>query len=251
MSGQQSHRRTIYRPHRRSRHGKSLQKNKRSSPKIHPSNRSIHPNRLPRFYRSRLFRKYLQSHWSASRSRLAAANRPHLSNHHRRKLYQWSSHPPSARSRSQTPRRGNVPDVVFLFVQEIQSRSALQKYNRKRPYRKPRQSVHEKPRRRTHSEKCSKRATTARPEQPPQPRKSWRSRCKGGQGAGKRACQFRRRHGAFYRIFHRHCRGCVPCIAAGDSVCRRAAGRRHRSTRNGYCGNSGRVSCRARAIAER
>ena len=58
-NAQQMHRRMIYRPRRRRRHGKPLQKSKRSSLKIHPSNPSIHPNRLPRFYRSRLFRKYL------------------------------------------------------------------------------------------------------------------------------------------------------------------------------------------------
>lgn len=52
VSGQQSHRRTICRPRRRSRHGKPLWKNKRSSPEIHPSNPSIHPNRLPQFHRS-------------------------------------------------------------------------------------------------------------------------------------------------------------------------------------------------------
>lgn len=173
MSGQRSHRHMIYRPRRRCRHGNPLWKTNRSSPKAHPSNRSIHPKRLPPFHRSRLFRKRPRSRRSARRSRLAA-NRPHLSSHqHQRTPHQWSSCPPSARSRSQTPRRGNAPDVVFLFVQEIQSRSALQKYNRKRPYRKPRQSVHEKQRRRMHSESCLKKATTGLPEQPPQPRKSW------------------------------------------------------------------------------
>ena len=145
MSGQRSHRHMIYHPRRRCRHGNPLWKTNRSSPKAHPSNRSIHPKRLPPFHRSRLFRKPTQLRWSVRRSRLVAANRPHLSSRqHRHKLPQRNSRPPSVENRNQTPRRGNVPDVVFLFVQEIQSRSALQKYNRKRPYRKLRQNVHGK-----------------------------------------------------------------------------------------------------------
>ena len=173
MNGQQLHRRTIYHPRRKSRHGKPLQKNKRSSLKIHPSNPSIHPNRLPQFHRSCPYRMHLRLRRSVSRSRLAA-NRPHLtSRRHQRKLHRWSSRPPSVKNRNQTPHREKNSGAAFPFGQEIQSRSALQKYNQKRPYREPRQSVHEKQRRRMHSEKCLKRATTARPEQPPQPRKSW------------------------------------------------------------------------------
>lgn len=98
MSGQRSHRHMIYRPRRRCWHGNPLWKTNRSSPKAHPSNRSIHPNRLPQFCRSRLFRKRPRSRRSASRSRLAAANRPHLSSHHRRNLCQWSS-PPAIREK--------------------------------------------------------------------------------------------------------------------------------------------------------
>ena len=173
MSGQRSHRRTICRPRRRSRHGKPLWKNKRSSLKIHPSNPSIHPNRLTQFCRSRLFRKHPQLRQSVSRSRLAA-NRPHLSSHqHQRTPHQWSSCPPSARSRSQTPHREKNPGAAFLFGQEIQSKSRLQRRSQKHLYQKLIQSVRGKRQRRTHSGKCSKRVTTARPEQPPQPRKSW------------------------------------------------------------------------------
>ena len=172
MSGQQSHRRAICRPRRRSRHGKPLWKNKRSSLKIHPSNPSIHPNRLTQFCRSCLFRKHPQLRQSVSRSRLAA-NRPHLSNHHRRKLYQRSSRPPSVKSRNQTPHREKNPGATFLFGQEIQSKSRLQRRSQKRLYQKLIQSVRGKQLHRMHSEKCLKRATTARQEQPPQPRKSW------------------------------------------------------------------------------
>ncbi len=173
MSGQQSHRHMIYRPRRRRRHGKPLWKTNRSSLKIHPSNPSIHPNRLPLFCRSRLFRKHPQLRRSASRSRLAAANRPHLSSHqHQHTPHQWSSCPPSEKSRSQTPRRGNGPSAASIFGQGKQRKSAHQRQRRKRLYQKLLQSAHEKQQRRTHSGKCSKRATTGLPEQPPQPRKS-------------------------------------------------------------------------------
>ena len=150
MSGQQSHRRTIYRPRRRRRPSKPLRKNKRSSLKIHPSNRSIHPNQLP------------------------PQHRPHLfSRRHRRRRYHWSSRPPSARSRSQTPHRERNPGAALIFGREIQSRSAPQRSSQKRLYQKLRQNVREKQLHRMHSEKCLKRATTAHPEQPLQPRKSW------------------------------------------------------------------------------
>ena len=59
VSGQRSHRHTTCRPRRRSRPGKPLLKSKHSSLKIHLSNPSIHPPRLPRFRRSRLFQKHL------------------------------------------------------------------------------------------------------------------------------------------------------------------------------------------------
>ena len=173
MSGQQSHRRTIYRPRRRRRPSKPLRKNKRSSLKIHPSNRSIHPNQLPPQHRSRLFWTHLRPRRSASRSQLAA-NRPHLfSRRHRRRRYHWSSRPPSARSRSQTPHRERNPGAALIFGREIQSRSAPQRSSQKRLYQKLRQNVREKQLHRMHSEKCLKRATTAHPEQPLQPRKSW------------------------------------------------------------------------------
>ena len=171
MSGQQSHRRAIYHPRRKSRLGKPLWKSKRSSLKIHLSNPSTHPNRLPPFHRSHLFRKHPQLRQSASRSRLAA-NRPHLSSHHRRNLLQWSSCPPSVKSRSQTPRRGKGLSAALIFGREIQSKSAHQRHSQKHLHQKPRQSGHGKRPRRTHSERCLKRATTARQEQPPQPRKS-------------------------------------------------------------------------------
>ena len=77
VNGQQLHRRTIYHPRRKSRLGKPLWKSKRSSLKIHPSNPSIHPNRLPLFHRSCLFRKRPRSRRSASRSRLAAVSLHH------------------------------------------------------------------------------------------------------------------------------------------------------------------------------
>ena len=177
MSGQRSHQRTIYRPRHRSRHGKSLQKNKRSSLKIHPSNLSIHPNRLPRFHRSRLFRIHPQLRRSVSQPRLAAVSlhqprRSLFSHQHRRKLHQWSSRPLSVRNRSQTPHREKNPGAALLFGQEIQSKSPLQRCSQKRLYQKLIQSVRGKRQRRTHSEKCLKRATTVRPEQPLQPRKS-------------------------------------------------------------------------------
>lgn len=173
MNGQQLHRRTIYHPRRKSRLGKPLWKSKRSSLKIHPSNPSIHPNRLTQFCRSYLFPMHPRSRRSASRSR-PAANRPHLSSHqHQRTPHQWSSCPPSARSRSQTPRRGNGPSAASIFGQGKQRKSAHQRQRRKRLYQKLLQSAHEKQQRRTHSGKCSKRATTGLPEQPPQPRKSW------------------------------------------------------------------------------
>ena len=174
MNGQQLHRRTIYHPRRKSRLGKPLWKSKRSSLKIHPSNPSIHPNRLPLFHRSCLFRKRPRSRRSASRSRLAAANRPHSSNHrNRRKLHQRSSYQPSVKSRNQTPHRGNGPRAALISGREIQSKSAHQRQRRQRLHRKPRQNAHEKQQRRMHRERCLKRATTAQPEQPPQPRKSW------------------------------------------------------------------------------
>lgn len=173
MSGQRSHRHMIYRPRRRCRHGNPLWKTNRSSPKAHPSNRSIHPKRLPPFHRSRLFRKRPRSRRSARRSRLAA-NRPHLSSHqHRRKLHQRSSYQPSVKSRNQTPHRGNGPRAALISGREIQSKSAHQRHSQKRLHRKPRQNAHGKQLHRTHRERCLKRATTARPEQPPQPRKSW------------------------------------------------------------------------------
>ena len=148
-----------------------MQKNKRSAPKIHPSNRSIHPNRLPRFHRSTPLPMHPRLRQSVSRSRLAA-----VSLHHpRRSLssHQRSIRPPSVKSRSQTPHREKNPGAAFLFGQEIQSKSRLQRRSQKHLYQKLIQSVRGKRQRRTHSGKCSKRATTARPEQPPQPRKSW------------------------------------------------------------------------------
>ena len=176
MSGRRLHRHTIYRPYHRRRPDKSLQKNKRSSLKIHPSNPSIHPNRLTSFHRSRLFWTRLQSRRSVSRSRLAAASlhHPHRSlfSQHRCKLHQRSSRPPSVKSRSQTPHRGNGPNVAFLFVQGIRSKSAHQRRSQKRLYQKLIQSVRGKQLHRTRSGRCSKRATIVLPEQPPQLRKS-------------------------------------------------------------------------------
>ena len=173
MSGQRSHGRTTCRPRHRSRPDKPLRKNKRSSLKIHPSNPSIHPNRLPLFCRSRLFRKHPQLRRSVSRSRLAAANRPHLSrHHHRRKIHQRSTRPPSVKNRSQTPRRERNPSAALIFGHEKQSRSAPKRRSQKHLYQKLRQSVRGKQQRRTHRERCLKRATTGRPAQPPQPRKS-------------------------------------------------------------------------------
>ena len=155
------YRRMTYRPRRR--RGKPLQKSKRSFLKIHPSNLSIHQNRLPPFRRSRLFRMYLRPHRSASRSRLAAANRPHLFSHrHRHTLHQWSSCPPSAKNRNQTPHREKNPGAAFPFGQKIRSRSARQRCHQKRLYQKLIQSVREKRRRRTHRGRCSKRAIPVR-----------------------------------------------------------------------------------------
>lgn len=173
MNGQQLHRRTIYHPRRKSRLGKPLWKSKRSAPKIHPSNPSIHPNRLPLFHRSCLFRMHPQLRRSVSRSRLAA-NRPHLSSHqHQRTPHQRSSHPPSEKSRSQTPHREKNLGAALIFGQGIRSKSAHQRRSQKRLYQKLIQSVRGKQQRRTHRERCLKRATTGLPEQPPQPRKSW------------------------------------------------------------------------------
>ena len=172
MSGR-SHRHTTCHPRRRSRPGKPLWKHNHDALKIHPSNPSIHPNRPPQFHRSRLFRTRPRSCRSVSRSRLAAANRPHPSNHrNRRKLHQRSSYQPSVKCRSQTPHRERNPGAALIFGREIQNRSAQQRQHRKRQHRKPQQNAHEKQRHRMHRERCLKRATTARPEQPPQPRKS-------------------------------------------------------------------------------
>ena len=176
MSGQRSHRNMIYRPRRRCRHGNPLWKTNRSSPKAHPSNRSIHPKRLPPFHRSRLFRKRPRSRRSARRSRLAA-NRPHLSSHqHQRTPHQRSSRPPSVKSRNQTPHREKNPGATFLFGQEIQSKSRLQRRSQKRLYQKLIQSVRGKQLHRTRSEKCLKRAIPARQEQPLRQQKSWAKR---------------------------------------------------------------------------
>ena len=178
MSGQQSHRRAIYHPRRKSRLGKPLWKSKRSSLKIHPSNLSIHPNRLSLFRRSRLFQTHLQPRRSASRSRLAAPTPHRLRrkqpiHRHRHKLRQRSNCQPSVKNRNQTPHREKNPGAALIFGREKQCPRALQKHRRQCLYQKLIQSVREKPRRRTHSGKCSKRATTGLPEQPPQPRKSW------------------------------------------------------------------------------
>ncbi len=166
----------IYRPYRRSRPGRSLQKSKRSSLKIHPSNPSIHPNRLAPFRRSRLFQMHPRPRQSASRSRLAA-NRLHLfSRQHRRKLLQWSSRPPSAKSRSQASHREKNLGAAFLFGQEMQSRSARQRCRQKRLYQKLLQSVREKWQRRTHSGRCSKKAISVPPTQLLQRQRSWAKR---------------------------------------------------------------------------
>ena len=86
--------------------------------------------------------------------------------------HQWSSSPPSVKSRSQTPRRGNGPSAAFRYSDKGNSANQRTKGQRqKRLYQKLLQSAHEKQQRRTHSGKCSKRATTGLPEQPPQPRK--------------------------------------------------------------------------------
>ena len=85
-----------------------------------------------------------------------------------------AEHPPTIREKPKptaAPREN--PGATFLFGQEIQSKSRLQRRSQKHLYQKLIQSVRGKRQRRTHSGKCSKRATTARPEQPPQPRKSW------------------------------------------------------------------------------
>lgn len=74
-----------------------------------------------------LFRKRPRSRRSASRSRLAAANRPHLSSHHRRNLCQWSRPPSSVKSRSQAPHRGKDPGAAFPFGQWIRNKSARQR----------------------------------------------------------------------------------------------------------------------------
>lgn len=91
-------------------------------------NPSIHPNRLPLFCRSRLFRKHPQLRRSVSRSRLAAVNRLHPSSRqHRHKLHQWNSPPPSVKSRSQAPHRGKDPGAAFPFGQWIRNKSARQR----------------------------------------------------------------------------------------------------------------------------
>ena len=108
-------------------------------------NPSIHPNRLPLFCRSRLFRKHPQLRRSVSRSRLAAANRPHLSrHHHRRKIHQRSTRPPSVKNRSQTPRRERNPSAALIFGHEKQSRSAPKRRSQKHLHQKLRQNVHGK-----------------------------------------------------------------------------------------------------------
>ena len=163
----------IYCPRCRSRFDRYLRKNKSGSLKIHPSNPSIHPNRLPPFHRSRLFRTRPRSRRSVSRSRLAAANRLHPSSHRNQcKLHQRSSCPPSVKSRSQTPHRERNPGAALIFGREIQSRLAHQRRSRKRLHPKPLQSGQEKQLHKMHSGGCSKRAIPAQQEQPPQPRKS-------------------------------------------------------------------------------
>ena len=114
-NAQQMHRRMIYRPRHRSRPDKPLQKNKRSSPKIHPSNPSIHPNRLPQFHRSTPLPMHPRLRQSVSRSRLAA-----VSLHHpRRSLssHQRSIRPPFVKSRSQASHREKNLGAAFLFGQ--------------------------------------------------------------------------------------------------------------------------------------
>ena len=173
-NAQRTHRRIIYRPCRRRRHGKYLRKSKRSSLKIHLSNPSIHPNRLAPYRRSRLFQMHPRPRQSASRSRLAAANRFRLSSRrHRHRLHQRSSCPPSVKNRNQTPHREKNPGAAFPFGQRIRSRSALQKHSQKRLYQKLIQSVREKRQRRTHNGRCLKRAIPARQEQPLWRQRSW------------------------------------------------------------------------------
>ena len=170
------YRRTTYRPRRR--RGKPLQKSKRSFLKIHPSNLSIHQNRLPPFRRSRLFRMYLRPHRSASRSRLAAPiphrlRRKQPIHRYRHTLHKLSNCPPSVKNRNQTPHREKNPGAAFLFGQEMQSRPARQRCRQKRLYQKLIQSVREKRQRRTHSGRCSKRAISVRHGQPLRQQRSW------------------------------------------------------------------------------
>lgn len=85
-----------------------------------------------------------------------------------------AEHPPTIREKPKptaAPREN--PGATFLFGQEIQSKSRLQRRSQKRLYQKLIQSVREKQLHRMHSERCLKRAIIVRSEQPPQPRKSW------------------------------------------------------------------------------
>ena len=79
---------------------------------------------------------------------------------------------------------------------------------------------------RTKSSNAGRTAENAPKEQQPGYQSSRRSRekagrsCgKGGQGADKRPRQFGWRHGAFCRVFHRHCCGDVFGFSVGDSLC--------------------------------
>ena len=170
----------------------------RSIHRIYPSTRIG----CPQFHRSCPFRTCLRSRQSVSRSRLAAANRPHLSSHQAPAQAPPAEQPPAIREKPKpnaAPRRS--PGVAFLFDKRYgadqrtkgSAKTSVSKIDTKRARKAATQDA---------QRKMLKRATTARPEQPPQPQK------KLGEAAAKAVKELISallpvgwRHGAFSSCF--------------------------------------------------
>lgn len=120
---------------------------------------------------------------------------------------------PNAAPRERPPRGVNIRtrDTEQISAPKAQSKTSASKTATKRARKAATQDAQRKMLKKSNN--CAARAAAAARE------KAGRSRGKGGQGADKRPRQSGWRHGAFCRVFHRHCCGGVFGFSVGDSLC--------------------------------
>lgn len=165
-------RQTFRRPHHRRRCGEPLQKVRLGMFKIHPSNPSIHPNRLYPFRRNRLFRRRQQPQRITAHRYSYQLRNNHACSPHRSRLHRQISRQPSGKEQIATPLRRKSLEAALRFGRGKPCRPTPERCSLHLLYQEPRRRGHKKWPRRTPNGRCSKRAIPARPELLSQRRKS-------------------------------------------------------------------------------